>query len=359
MGSYPRIEIYLNKLEYNAKKVVELCRLRDIEVAAVTKGFCACPQIAEAILKAGVKMLADSRMDNLKKLHTFPVPKMLLRIPMKSELDDVVAHADIVLISEIETARELGRKALDKNKWQKVIIMVDLGDLREGFWLGDVIEAAGEIINIRGIELVGIGTNLSCYGGVIPTKENLDKLVSFAEEIEERYDVVLDIISGGNTSSIYLVFNDEIPDKINNLRIGESILVGRDTVSGRKLEGFYNDTFVLKAEVVEVKEKPSIPIGETGLDAFGKVPVFEDKGIRRRAIIAVGRQDVDPENLIPEDDDIVVVGGSSDHIILDISECEKDYRVGDIIVFNLTYGGMLRLMTSPYVKKVFMPKNIS
>lgn len=359
MSGYPRIEIHLDRLEYNARKVVELCNSKGIDVASVTKGFCAYPQIAETILRAGVKMLADSRMDNLKKLCKFQIPKMLLRIPMISELDEVVEYTDIVLISEVETARILGQKALNKNKKQKVIIMVDLGDLREGFWLGDVIEAAGEIINIKGIELVGIGTNLSCYGGVIPTKENLDKLVSFAEEIEERYDVVLDIISGGNTSSIYLVLNDEIPDKINNLRIGESILVGRDTVSGRKLEGFCSDTFVLKAEVVEVKEKPSVPVGKVGMDAFGNIPIFEDRGIRRRALIAVGRQDVDPENLMPEDDSIIVLGGSSDHIILDISECEKDYRVGDIIAFNLTYGGMLRLMTSPYVKKVFVPKSIS
>lgn len=354
MKNYPRIEINLKKLEHNARRTVALCGKFGIEVASVTKGFCAYPQIAEALLRGGVKMLADSRLDNLKKLREFPVPKMLLRIPMISELDQVVEYADIVLISELKTARILGEKALEKNKRQKVVIMVDLGDLREGFWLDGVVEAAGEMVKIDGIELIGIGTNLTCYGGVIPSTENLGNLVRYAEEIEKRYRINLAIISGGNSSSMHLVFDGSIPRKINNLRIGEAILLGRETVIDKERDNFYSDTFVLKAEVVEVKEKPSVPIGKIGKDAFGKIPVFEDRGIRKRAIIAIGKQDVDPGDLIPVDQDIIILGGSSDHIILDVSDCRKDYQIGDIVAFNLTYGGMLRVMTSPYVTKEFI-----
>ncbi|MBA7500068.1 Ornithine racemase [subsurface metagenome] len=333
---------------------MELCKSHDIEVTFVTKGFCAYPQIVEAVLRSGIKMLADSRISNLKKLCKFQVPKMFLRIPMMSELDDVLEYADIVLMSEIEIAKVLGRKATNKNKRQKIIIMVDLGDLREGFWLDDVVEAVGEFIYIEGIKLIGIGTNLSCYGGIIPSRKNLGNLLRFAREIEESYNISLDMISGGNTSSMSLVINNQIPQKINNLRIGEGILLARDEIFDKRPENFYNDTFILKAEVVEVKQKPSVPIGEIGRDTFGNVPIFKDKGIINRAIIAVGRQDVDPENLIPEDDRIMVLGGSSDHIILDINDCKKDYKVGDIINFKLTYAGMLRAMTSPYVEKVFI-----
>jgi predicted amino acid racemase len=354
VSSYPRIEVYLDKLQHNAGRIIELCKPYGIEVAAVTKGFCAYPEIAEVLIKAGIKMLADSRIDNLKKLQRFEVPKILLRIPMISELDEVVEYTDYVLISEIKTARVLGQKAAQRGKTQKVIIMVDLGDLREGFWLDEVVKAAGEMISIEGIKLVGIGTNLSCYGGVIPSIENLGNLVKFAENIQEKYGIILDIVSGGNSSSMHLIFDGSIPKDINNLRIGEAILLGRETIFGIERENFYNDTFVLKAEVVEVKEKPSIPIGEIGRDAFGKVPVFEDRGIRKRAIIAVGKQDIQPDTLIPEDENIIVLGGSSDHTILDVSGCKKDYEVGDIISFNLTYGGMLGCMTSPYVKKVFI-----
>ncbi|MBA1336829.1 MAG: alanine racemase domain protein [Firmicutes bacterium] len=355
MSSFPRVEVSLSKLEHNAKRVVEVCKPLGIEVAAVTKGFCAYPELAEALLRGGVQMLADSRIDNLKKLQHFSVPKILLRIPMISELDDVLEYSDYVLISEIETAKILGQKAAQRGKKHKVIIMVDLGDLREGFWLDDVVEAAGKINGMDGIELAGIGTNLSCYGGVIPSEANLGNLAGFARRIEEELGINLSIVSGGNSSSMPLVFDGKIPSKINNLRIGEAMLLGRETITGIERENFYNDTFVLEAEIVEIKEKPSVPIGEIGVDAFGKIPVFEDRGIRKRAIIAVGKQDLQPDTLIPADKSIIILGGSSDHTLLDIHDCRIDYKVGDVLRFELTYGGMLWSMTSPYVKKVFIP----
>ena len=153
---------------------------------------------------------------------------------------------------------------------------------------------------------------------------------------------------------MYLVFNNQIPQKINNLRIGEGILLAREDFFNKKGKDFYNDTFVLTAEVVEVKEKPSVPTGKIGKNAFGEAPIFKDKGTITKAIIAIGRQDIGPKDLIPEDERIIVLGGSSDHTILDINDCEKDYKVGDIINFKLTYAGMLSAMTSPYVEKVFI-----
>jgi predicted amino acid racemase len=351
MSTYPKMEVHLDRIANNARRVQELCRPFGIKVAAVTKGFCAVPEIAKAIVDTGIGMLADSRMDNIKGLQCIDVPKMLLRIPMISELDDVVSYVDVALISEVDTARVLGQKAKSRGKKQKVVVMVDLGDLREGIWPDKVENAVGEMLDIEGIHLYGIGTNLTCYGGVIPTVENIGMLVDIAERLEERFGIEFEMVSGGNTNSMRLIFSGEMPSKVNNLRIGECILLGRGVVVGEERKNFRNDTFVLKAEVVEVKEKPSIPIGKIGKDAFGNVPVFEDRGIRRRAIIALGRQDAYPNTLIPEDDGIIVLGASSDHTLLDISDCEKQYRVGDIISFNLTYAGMLGAMTSPYVKK--------
>ncbi len=354
MSRYPRMEVYLDRIESNCRRTVELCRPLGIEVTAVTKGFCAYPEIAERLVKGGVKSLADSRIDNLKKLKSLDVQKILLRIPMISELDDVISFADIVLISEVKTAEILGRKASQRGVTQRVLVMVDIGDLREGFWPDDIVPAFGQLLKIKGIEVVGLGTNLSCYGGVVPSQENLGVLASFAEQIEKRYGISLDIISGGNSSSMHLVYNEGMPDRINNLRIGEAILLGRETIFGIQRESYYNNTFVLKAEIVEVKEKPSIPIGEIGRDAFGCVPTFEDRGVRKRAIIAVGKQDIHPDTLIPYDKDIIILGGSSDHTILDISDCGEDYQIGDILAFDLTYGGMLGGMTSPYVEKVLI-----
>lgn len=82
---------------------------------------------------------------------------------------------------------------------------------------------------------------------------------------------------------------------INHLRIAEAILLGKDLQVDwgiRDMDYLRMDTFTLRAEVVEVRDKPTYPIGEFAIDAFGHKPVYEDRGIRRRAILALGRADV-------------------------------------------------------------------
>lgn len=231
--------------------------------------------------------------------------------------------------------------------------MYDLGDLREGYFKEeDLFEAIEEILKLEGIEIIGLGTNLTCYGGVIPRGENLGRLVNLANKIEKEYNINLDIISGGNSSTLHLLINDKKIDGINHLRLGESIVLGRETAFGNRIENTYDDAFQLAAEIIEIKDKPSVPIGEIGMDAFGKTPTFVDRGVRKRIICAIGKQDIDFDSLIPLDDGIEILGGSSDHLILDGTDSKVDYKVGDEIRFKLTYGGILRAMTSAYVKKV-------
>ena len=206
--------------------------------------------------------------------------------------------------------------------------------------------------SLKNISLKGIGTNLTCYGGVIPTSEILTKLVEYKTRIETMFDISLGIISGGNSSSIELLLDDKIPFGINNLRLGESIVLGRETAYGTFIDNTYSDVFTLEAEIIELKDKPSIPIGQVGMNAFGKVPEFKDKGNILRAILSVGKQDVDHNEIIPFDN-IDILGSSSDHIIVDVSNSVNLYEVGDIIKFRLTYASILSLMTSKYVSKYY------
>jgi len=351
MSICPRIEIDLNKVRHNTEVLSELCGKHDIKLAGVTKVFCAIPEVAKAMVDGGVEILADSRIENLIKLGALNVPKLLLRLPMISQVHEVVRHADISLNSELSTIQKLSAEAVKIDKIHQIILMVDLGDLREGVWIDDVMSTVEGIIKLKGVKLIGIGTNLTCYGGVIPNKNNLGKLVEIAEEISNRFEIELQIISGGNSSSLYLIENNEMPEKINNLRLGESIVLGRETAYGNPIENTYQDAFNLVAEIIELKEKPSVPIGEIGMDAFGNKPTFEDKGNRKRAILAVGRQDVNPDNLIPIDEAIEIIGASSDHLIIDVTDSEIQYEVGDEISFNLEYGALLQLTTSQYIYK--------
>lgn len=347
----PRLEINVEKVKHNTKTLVGKLKEYNIEIAGVTKVFCAIPEVAQAMIEGGVKYLADSRIENLIKLKEKEVKKWLLRLPMQSQAEEVVKYADISLNSEITTIKKLSEAAVKTNKVHEIILMVDLGDLREGVWQDKALEIAEEIIKLNGVKLIGIGTNLTCYGGVIPNKDNLGKLVEIAEKLEKSFNIELEVISGGNSSSLDLLENKGMPERINNLRLGESIVLGRETAYGNPIEDTYQDAFQLVAEIVEVKEKPSLPIGEIGMDAFGNKPVFEDKGIRKRAILAVGRQDVNPDSITPVDDKISIFGASSDHLIIDVTDTDKDYEVGDEIRFNIEYGSLLGLATSEYIYK--------
>jgi ornithine racemase len=350
---YPCIEVNLNKITENTRQIIDICKEKGIHVAGVSKVFCAKLPIVRAMLDAGIELIGDSRIENLKKIQKLNCRKMLLRIPMESHAAEVVKYCDISLNSELETIIRLSKAAKKLNKLHHIILMVDVGDLREGVLEQDVDGIVSGIIKLPNINLCGLGTNLTCYGGVIPDKNNLGSLITLKNFIQEKYGIELPIVSGGNSSSLYMVLDGSIPEGITQLRIGEAIALGRETSYGKKVPNCHSEAFILKAEIIEIKEKPSLPTGKIGVNAFGEEPKFEDKGIMRRAIIALGRQDSVPEGLKPLDKNINILGASSDHLILDISKSSSKYNIGDVISFNMNYGCLLAAMTSPYVKKYF------
>lgn len=328
----------------------------------VTKGLCADPEMAGLVARdPKVDYMADSRVKNLASYADMARANgkktVLLRIPMHDEVEGVIQYADISFNSELSTIRLLNEEAGRVGKVHDIVLMIDLGDLREGIFFRNedlIWEAVEEILQMEHINLYGIAVNLTCYGAIIPKYDNLSQLVDIARKIEEKYDVRLQMVSGGNSSSIYLIDKGELPEGINNLRLGEAFLLGNDTAYETDLPGTVGDTVTLQAQIVELKEKPSLPIGEVGVDAFGQKPYYEDRGIMKRAIIAVGKQDTDLGSMTPTDPQIEIMGGSSDHTILDVTHCDRDYKVGDIVTFELGYGGMLKVATSPYVEREYV-----
>lgn len=346
----PKIHIHLKKYQENIDYLTHLAHMYGLSVMVVSKVFCADQELVNVINLTQVDMIADSKIRNLEKINTLK-PKVLLRIPQLSEALDVVKYSDISLNSELDVIKELNEKAKFMFKKHKIILMFDLGDLREGIYYKDdyqhIIE---EILSLEYIELYGIGTNLTCYGGVIPTVETLDKLKHIKENIESNFNIKLEMISGGNSSALPMLFKEELPKFITNLRIGEAFVLGRETAYGTLIPSMHDDVFTCEAEVIEIKDKPSLPEGELGMDAFGQKVQFEDKGIMKRAILGIGRQEVDCKHLIPPEG-IEIMGCSSDHLIVSVTK--GNYHIGDSITFKLTYGGILSLMTSPYMKRVY------
>ncbi len=352
----PHLEINLSKLEENSRRIVDKCAQQSIEVLGVTKGFSALPRIVEAMIRGGIRELADARLDNiiaLRKKH-FSQNMTLLRIPRLSSVDKVIAFADYSINSEYTVIRALADSALRKGIKHNVVLMIDVGDLREGVLPEDAADFAAKIVQLSGIALSGIGTNMGCYGGVLPTMNNLNLLLEMKKDIEKRAGIELKTISGGGTSSLKLIDNGMMPHGINQLRIGEGILLGTDTTHDYVIPWLHQDAFLLRTEVIELKIKPSMPIGETGQDSSGNKPVFVDRGLRKRAIVALGKQDVNIEGLIPVDENTHILGGSSDHLIIDVNDAGDKISVGDQVTFRLNYQGLLSSGSSKYIKKIYI-----
>ena len=358
MERYPVLEMNLNMLYNNTKIVTGICNKENINVAGIIKGFGGIIEGVKEMIRGGCVQIGSSRIEQLKELkdNGIDIPLLLVRIPMMCEIEDVIKYSDISLVSEKETLEALNTEAKHQNKIYKVILMYDLGDLREGvFTREELLDLSLYVENeLKNVELEGIGSNLNCYGSVAPSTENLNELSSAAEVIEERINRKLNIVSGGGTTTLPLLVKGGVPKKINHLRIGESIINTQDLPLywDFNIEGLNPDIFILKTQIIELNDKPTYPIGQLMVNAFGEFAQYEDNGTRKRAIVALGNQDVgDSFKLIPKDKDIKVLGASSDHTILDIQDCKKQYKVGDIIEFNLLYQAMLFSSLSIYVHK--------
>jgi predicted amino acid racemase/arginase family enzyme len=353
MRSGPIITIDLEKIKQNAKVITDFCGEYGIDVIGVTKVTCGIPSVARAMLEGGVVGIGESRLENINRLRASGInqPITLLRIPPLSGVDEIVASVDISLNSELPVIKELSLAADRRGKVHDIILMVDLGDLREGIWPDALVSFTREVVELPGVKIRGLGTNLTCHGGILPSETNMQMLVDLAHRIEEVFQIRLDIISGGNSSSLDLLRRGKMPKEINQLRLGESIMLGRETAFGKLWPGTSTDAFILKAELIEIKEKPSLPIGETGMDAFGETPVFEDRGEMLRGILNIGREDVLIDGLTLVDDNIEILGASSDHLLLNISRSSDNLKLGDEVGFTLSYGALLAGMTSQYVWK--------
>lgn len=347
------ITVDLAKVTENARGVVDALGGR--AVYGVTKVTCGAPEVARAMLAGGAAGIADSRLENIAGMRDAGVNAEFwsLRAPSLARAEEAVRLIDVSLESEIETVRALDAAARALGKRHRIVAMVDLGDLREGMLPADLpafLEAAEAL---PAIEVFGIGTSLTCYGAIVPDAGNLGELVALAQSAEAQLGRRLHV-SGGMSSSLDALVDGILPERIDSLRIGESILLGVSTVTREPILGLHTDAITVSAPVIECLVKPSVPRGTSAQDAFGQRPLFLDRGDRRRAILAMGRQDAVPEGLTPLDPRVQVLGASSDHLVLDVHDLPEPPRLGDAIAFVPNYAATLAAFTSPYVEKRFV-----
>ena len=326
---------------------------KGISMMGVTKSVLGSPEVAGAMAAAGVDLLADSRIENIQKMRDAGIKNtlVLIRTPSMSKIKQVVKYADVSLNSELDIIQLLSEEAKAQSKIHRIILMVDLGDLREGILPGDMDQTFRTLPSFDGITPIGIGTNLGCIGAILPDQEKMDELSRIARTLENRFNLHFDLISGGNSANYPWVKKTDRLGRINNLRIGEMIFTGCNTIDYKRIEALETHTSCLVAEVIEVKLKDSLPRGTVSTDAFGDVPVFFDRGSIKRGILGIGRQDVLTQGLTPVGD-MEIIGSSSDHTIVDLKG--TPVKVGDQIRFHLTYSAQLSAMTSAFIEKVYL-----
>lgn len=347
---FPRIVIDLGKVEQNTTKLASICRAQGITIAGVVKACLGNIEVAKAMIKGGAGYIADSRLQNIERLRSLGVPLMMLRQPMINEIGRVIELTNICLVSEISIIRAMSATATSIRKEYKVIVMVETGDLREGVLPHELFEFIKEASSLPWIKVEGIGTNVACLQGVSPTPATLELLAESARNLRQSLGIEAPIVSGGNSSAWKLIEAGVVPPEINQFRFGEAILLGRETINLDSIPGTFQDAVTLEAEVIEVKEKPA----GLGIKSLMGADVHTLEPTKKRAILALGVQDICRGELKPLNQEVKILRRSSDHLVIDVTDSESLCKVGDIMTFIPSYEAMVAAMTSPFVEKAFL-----
>jgi predicted amino acid racemase len=350
---YPRIIIDKQGVLDNAIILRDLAATHGVSITPVVKAL-AGHELIRDIAALGFERIGDASLPHIRAYADIPAEKWLLRNPMQGEIPELVRLTEGALITEAAAIRQIAAEADRQGKIYKVILMAELGDLREGCETDELLTLATLTDIFPHLELVGLGTNLSCFGNILPDQDNMIRLVELAAQVEQHINKPLPLLSGGNSSSYLMLRNGELPPAINDLRLGESILLGRLPCYDRPIEGLSQQTFMVEAEIVELKYKPSLPWVISGAkDSFGGYTAFSDKGKRWRALAALGKQEIYINGLVALDSGVELLGGCSDCIVCDITESAETYQVGDILSFACDYAALATGMSSNYFEKTY------
>lgn len=350
------ITLNSEKLSHNFTVLDSLFKEHGIEWAAVSKLLCGNKTFIKELLNQPLKQLCDSRVSNLKMIKSLDpsVETIYIKPPPKRSIPGVVKYADISFNTEIKTIEFLSKEAVKQEKIHKVLIMIELGELREGVLRDDLLAFYNKVFDLPNIKVIGIGTNLTCMNGVLPSHDKLIQLCLYEQLIEAKFNKNIEYVSGGSSVTVPLIEENLLPKGVNHFRVGETLFLGTNVYNNTNMSNMANDVFALYAEIIELIEKPSLPVGEFGQNLEGKVVSQKSQDQTEtsyRAILDLGLLDIDQEHIKLKDDTYSIVGASSDMLVVDLGSNEKDLSVGDLVPFQMDYMGILRIMNSKYIEK--------
>jgi predicted amino acid racemase len=350
------LKLYRDKLRHNYNHLNQIFKEKGIDWGIVTKLLCGEETFLKEVLALGVKEIHDSRVTNLKAIKKMApdVQTVYIKPAPKQSIPDIIQYADVSFETELEIIRLLSEEAVRQNRLHKIIIMIEMGDLREGVMGDDLVDFYAQMFKLPGISVIGLGANFNCLHGVMPTQDKLIQLSLYKQVIEARFNIEIPWVSGGTSVTIPLLFTHQMPQGINHFRIGEALFFGLNLFTGETFEGMHADVFEFTAEIIELNQKPMIPIGVLAENPSGESFAIDESlygKTSHRAILDVGLLDITPKYLIPKDKNLQVVGASSDMLVVELGENEQQYKVGDVVHFDLKYMGALSIMNSRYIDK--------
>jgi predicted amino acid racemase len=357
-----RLIINIDALRHNVQVIDGWMNAHGASWSVVTKMLCGNRDVLRSLEILGVRSVGDSRLQNLATISELlpSAERWYLRLPHKSELDSLLQLADVSLNTELDVIRELDERAGKAGLRHRVVIMIELGDLREGILPGTLVEFYNKVLHLEHLDIIGIGANIGCLSGTVPSEDQLTQLVMYRELLELKFQRKLPVISVGSSVVLPLLLDKRIPRAINHWRIGESLFLGTDILGGGALPGLREDAFTLEAEILEIKKKGLTPFGEV----HGSIAPFEFSqqeetapGQRGwRAILSVGQLDTDVNGLSCCDEGIMIAGASSDVTVVNLGDTTGGLQVGDTLRFRPNYGSLVRLMNSPYIPTEVRPR---
>lgn len=351
------LKLRRKSLAHNYQFIANQLDKEGIEWGVVSKLLCGNKTFLQELIKLGVKEIHDSRISNLKTVKKMDptLQTVYIKPPAKKAIKNVVSYADVSFNTELETIRLLSEEAKRQDKLHKIIIMIEMGDLREGVLGDQLVGFYGKIFELPNITVVGLGTNLNCLYGVMPSQDKLIQLSLYKQLIEAKFNRKIEWVSGGTSVVFPLLLNKQLPRGINHFRIGEMLYFGNNLFTDKQVKGMKSDVFTLHAQIIELIEKPKVPTGELATNPSGdEFEINEDDYGKTsyRAILDLGLLDISTDFLIPMDKAIKVTGASSDMIVIDLGSTKRNYKVGDWVKFKLKYMGALGLLNSNYIDKI-------
>ncbi|MBN3034800.1 MAG: alanine/ornithine racemase family PLP-dependent enzyme [Bacteroidales bacterium] len=350
------IEMYREKIVHNYRFLDNLFKKNHIHWGVVSKLLCGNHLYLKELISLGIREIHDSRLSNLKVIKRIDpdIQTVYIKPPPRRSLRSIVKYADVSFNTEFETIRMISDEATRQNKKHRIIIMIEMGDLREGVMGDRLVEFYSRVFRLPHIEIIGLGTNLNCLHGVMPSHDKLIQLSLYKQLIEARFNKKIPWVSGGTSVAIPLLQKKLLPKGNNHFRIGETLFLGNNLITGEPIKGMKQDVFRLHAEIIELYEKPKVPMGEIGTNVAGETPDINESDYGKtswRAILDLGLLDISMDNIFPEDKTIRFSGASSDMIVLDLGENRRKYKSGGLVTFRMNYMGILSLLSSNYIGK--------